>query len=135
MTTLELVLRTFAVAVSLMVTGLGPQEKVMTPPAATAFTTACDVQLAGVPSPMTRVGREVSAARAAAGTGTRPPGLPGPDGPCGVPARAEPAYGAGPVYGGAVAAVDWPVHADAETVIPDTTETRSVLRRNRMSRG
>jgi hypothetical protein len=57
-------------------TGFGPQEKVMTPPAATAATTAADVQLAAVPSPTVRVGREVSTARAAAGTAACPPGFP-----------------------------------------------------------
>ena len=36
-----------------IVTGAGPHLKVITPPAATAFTTAADVQLAGVPVPMT----------------------------------------------------------------------------------
>lgn len=45
-----------------MVTGLGPQEKVMTPPAATALTTASEVQLSGVPVPTTRVGSLVSTA-------------------------------------------------------------------------
>jgi hypothetical protein len=58
----------FAVARIVMVTGLGPQENLMTPPAATAETTALDVQLPGVPFPITRVGCEVSTARAAAGT-------------------------------------------------------------------
>src|ERR1022692_4039769 len=56
--TRALVLRTLAVAVIVMVTGSGPQEKVIMPPAATAATTACDVQLAAVPSPMTRAGTE-----------------------------------------------------------------------------
>nr|BFE78352.1 hypothetical protein GCM10020093_009530 [Planobispora longispora] len=74
MTTRGLVLRTLAVAVSLMVTGPGPQEKVMTPPAATARTTAREVQLPGVPSPTTRVGREVSTGRASGGTAARPRG-------------------------------------------------------------
>ncbi|MEZ5297282.1 MAG: hypothetical protein R2697_13680 [Ilumatobacteraceae bacterium] len=46
-------LNTLAVACIVMVTGSGPQSKVITPPAATAFTTACDVQLAGVPVPIT----------------------------------------------------------------------------------
>jgi len=46
------------------------------PPAATAATTASDVQLAGVPLPITRVGRLVSTARASAGTAARPFGLP-----------------------------------------------------------
>jgi hypothetical protein len=36
-----------------IVTGLGPQENVITPPAATAATTAEDVHPAGLPSPMT----------------------------------------------------------------------------------
>src|ERR1700678_1596178 len=52
-TTLALVLRTLAVAVITMVTGRGPQENAITPPAATARTTARDVQLPGVPSPTT----------------------------------------------------------------------------------
>ncbi|BCJ59145.1 hypothetical protein Jiend_25670 [Micromonospora endophytica] len=46
------------------------------PPAATARTTAAEVQLAGVPVPIVRVGFAVSTARAAAGTATRPSGLP-----------------------------------------------------------
>ena len=46
-TTIGEVLTTFAVVVITMVTGSGPQLKVMTPPSATASTTACDVQLAG----------------------------------------------------------------------------------------
>src|SRR2546430_2073852 len=71
-----LALRTFAVAFSVMVTGPGPHEKVMTPPAATALTTASEVQLSGVPVPMTRVGWLVSAAAASAGTIACPPGLP-----------------------------------------------------------
>ncbi|WP_347403554.1 hypothetical protein [Solwaraspora sp. WMMD406] len=48
----------------------------MIPPAATASTTAADVQLAAVPSPTTRVGRLVSTARACSGTAARPAGLP-----------------------------------------------------------
>jgi hypothetical protein len=44
---------TLAVAVITMVTGRGPQENAITPPAATAWTTACDVQLPGVPWPTT----------------------------------------------------------------------------------
>ena len=71
-----LALRTFAVAAILIVTGAGPQLNVMTPPAATAFTTAAEVQLAGVPVPMVRVGFEVSTARASAGTVALPFGLP-----------------------------------------------------------
>ena len=65
-----------AVAVITIVTGSGPQLKVITPPAATAATTACDVQLAGVPLPITRSGCDVSAGAASGGSGT-PPGLPG----------------------------------------------------------
>lgn len=48
----------------------------MTPPAATAATTALDVQLAAVPLPMTRLGCEVSTGRAAAGASAWPSGLP-----------------------------------------------------------
>src|SRR5690349_1375134 len=70
-------LRTLAVAFMVIVTGAGPQSKVITPPAATAATTAADVQLAGVPRPTTRSGLRVSSARAAAGTAAAPPGLPG----------------------------------------------------------
>jgi hypothetical protein len=60
-----------------MVTGAGPQSKVITPPAATAATTAADVQPAGVPLPTTRSGLRVSTARASAGTDASPAGLPG----------------------------------------------------------
>nr|WP_238434858.1 MULTISPECIES: hypothetical protein [unclassified Frankia] len=67
---------TLAVAVIVMVTGFGPQLKVMTPPAATAATTAAEVQLAGVPLPTTRVGCEVSTVAAVAGTAALPAGLP-----------------------------------------------------------
>ena len=52
-TTWWLVLRSLAVAVILITTGFGPQLKVITPPRATALTTAADVQPAGVPEPMT----------------------------------------------------------------------------------
>jgi hypothetical protein len=69
-------LTTFAVAVILIVTGLEPQLKRMIPPRATARTTAAEVQLAAVPLPMTVVARRVSTARAAAGTGALPAGLP-----------------------------------------------------------
>nr|WP_228561900.1 hypothetical protein [Catenulispora rubra] len=57
-------------------TGAEPHEKVMTPPFATAATTAADVQLAALPSPTTVVGCDVSTACAAAGTGAWPSGLP-----------------------------------------------------------
>jgi hypothetical protein len=59
-----------------MVTGWAPQLNLITPPFATALTTAADVQLAGVPVPTTRVGFDVSTARASAGTAARPVGLP-----------------------------------------------------------
>jgi hypothetical protein len=58
------------------VTGSGPQSKVITPPRATAETTAADVQLAGVPLPMTWSGLLVSTARASAGTAAPPSGFP-----------------------------------------------------------
>ena len=60
-----------------MVTGAGPQLNVMMPPAATAGTTAADVQLSGVPRPISRSGWEVSSASASNGTGASPFGLPG----------------------------------------------------------
>jgi hypothetical protein len=60
-----------------IVTGSGPQLKVMMPPAATALTTAAEVQLAGVPVPILRVGWLVSTALAAAGMLAWPFGLPG----------------------------------------------------------
>src|SRR5580704_19696264 len=47
------VLITLAVVVITIVTGLGPQLKAMMPPTATSRTTAADVQLAGVPLPIT----------------------------------------------------------------------------------
>jgi hypothetical protein len=59
-----------------IVTGFGPQLKVITPPLATALTTAADVQLPGVPVPILLVGLEVFAARAPAGIVALPPGLP-----------------------------------------------------------
>jgi hypothetical protein len=62
-------------------TGRGPHENVMTPPAATAATTAAEVQLPAVPVPMTRSGRETSAARASGGTAACPSGFPAVSGP------------------------------------------------------
>src|ERR1044072_8917934 len=79
-TTFGLLLRTLAVAVMRMVTGAGPQSKVITPPAATADTTAADVQPAAVPLPMTLVGLLVSSAFASAGMAARPLGVPGAGG-------------------------------------------------------
>ena len=75
-TTSELVLRTLAVACIMIVTGLAPQSKVITPPLATAATTAPDVQLAAVPLPITWSGWEVFTGRAAAGMGAPPAGFP-----------------------------------------------------------
>jgi hypothetical protein len=45
-----------AVAFIVIVTGFEPQLNVITPPLATALTTAAEVQLEGVPLPMTRFG-------------------------------------------------------------------------------
>src|SRR5262245_26066517 len=59
---------TFSVAVTRIVTGSGPQLKVMTPPAVTAVCSALNVQLAAVPVPITAVGLEVLAACAIVGT-------------------------------------------------------------------
>ena len=67
-TTCRLVFTTLAVAVMVIVTGLGPQLKLMIPPLATARTTAREVQLAAVPRPITRVGWAVLTARPASGT-------------------------------------------------------------------
>jgi hypothetical protein len=63
-----------AVRVSVIVTGAGPQSNVITPPEATAATTAADVQPAGLPVPITRSGWEVSTPRASSGAAA-PPGL------------------------------------------------------------
>jgi hypothetical protein len=65
-----------AVCVIVIVTGSGPQLKVMTPPMATAWTTAAEVQLAAVPSPMTWSGWAVLTAWPAGGTEAWPSGLP-----------------------------------------------------------
>jgi hypothetical protein len=59
-----------------IVTGSGPQLKVTIPPAATAETTASDVQLAAVPVPTVRSGLDVSTGRASAGIVALPFGLP-----------------------------------------------------------
>ena len=69
-TTRRLVLTTLAVCAISIRTGRGPQRKRMTPPFATARTTARDVQLRGVPLPTQRSGCEVSTARASRGTFT-----------------------------------------------------------------
>src|SRR5262245_52115356 len=87
-----------AVLVSVMVIGSGPQLKVITPPLATAATTASPVQLAGVPSPTTERGVDTSSRPASAGTMHLPSGLPagGPiagiiiDRSAGAPAKSAP---------------------------------------------
>src|ERR1700742_3705891 len=71
-TTRRLVLTTFAVRFISIRTGSGPQRKRMSPPRATARTTAREVQLPGVPLPTQRSGREVFTARASRGTSTGP---------------------------------------------------------------
>jgi hypothetical protein len=80
--------------------------KVITPPLATALTTQAEVQLAGLPLPMTRFGWLVFTARAARGTNTWPSGLP-----TAGRARAAAAWvacvGVGLGFGDAVFAV-WP---------------------------
>ncbi|MEO3810273.1 hypothetical protein ABGB17_14830 [Sphaerisporangium sp. B11E5] len=77
-TTRLLVFRTFAVAFITIVTAVAPQANRITPPLATAATTAADVQLAGVPFPTTRSARDVSTALPSTGTTARPEGFPGP---------------------------------------------------------
>src|ERR1700759_5653269 len=96
-TTWWLVFTTLAVAVMVIVTGLGPQSKVIRPPAATACTTAAEVQPAGLPLPTTWSGRLVSTAWAAAGTAAFPPGLPAAGGapPAAAPVPPEQARGPG----------------------------------------
>src|SRR3954451_6557214 len=66
--TVFLVDGTFSVAVTRIVTGSGPQLKVMTPPAVTAVCSALKVQLAAVPVPTTAVGVAVLTAWAFART-------------------------------------------------------------------
>src|ERR1700735_4008002 len=67
-TTWWLVLTTLAVAVIVLVHGLGRQSEGTTPPRAPARPTAADVQPGGEPSPITCWGWLVSTARPAAGT-------------------------------------------------------------------
>src|SRR5690349_18981184 len=70
-------LSTFRVCINVMVTGFAPQLKVMTPPAATAATTAAEVQLAAVPSPTTRSGALTFSGPAPDGIVAVPDGFPG----------------------------------------------------------
>src|SRR5258706_14912289 len=69
-------LTTFAVCSIAIVIGSAPQSNVITPPPATAATTAALVQLAGVPSPITVVGCETSSRSPPAGAAQLPLGLP-----------------------------------------------------------
>jgi hypothetical protein len=96
-----------------IVTGRGPQEKVITPPAATAATTACEVQLAGVPSPMTWSGWLVLTGCPAGGTSAWPAGLPA----AGSRAGDGDALGLGPGTG----ELDLAARATAEPAAPATT--------------
>ena len=65
-----LVFMTLAVVLILIVTGLGPHENRMIPPACTAAITAAELQLAAVPCPTTWFACDVSTARPLPGTGT-----------------------------------------------------------------
>src|SRR6478609_10929344 len=96
-----------------MVTGAGPQAKVMIPPWATASTTARDVQPAGVPSPTTTSGWVVSTGWASAGNGP-PPGLPG----AAVTRRATAVAVTGPSMRGATS---WGMAAEEEAPAGATT--------------
>src|SRR5882724_3254088 len=98
-TTRDFVFTTFAVAAMAMVTGAGPQSNVMIPPAATAFTTAAEVQLAGVPVPTTRSGWRVSTGRPSAGTVAPPCGFPGEGSGFAVVGAAVTCAVAGPLFG------------------------------------
>src|SRR3984957_99995 len=116
-TTWWLVLTTLSVAVIVIVTGLGPQSKVMMPPSATACTTAADVQPAGEPSPITWSGWLVSTARAAAGTAACPSGLPAcgaapPDAVAAGVAAPRVAVGLPPAAGPAPSTA-WPARTNA----------------------
>src|SRR5437764_2438841 len=76
MTTRALAFRTLAVWCMVMVSGAGPQLNVMIPPTAIAETSSSEVQLAGVPLPMIRLGWLMSTAWPSAGTAAWPFGLP-----------------------------------------------------------
>src|SRR4051812_6289390 len=69
-TTRLLVLTTLAVCRITIRTGRDPHRNLITPPLATARTTARDVQLARVPVPTHRSGCEVSTGLASGGTST-----------------------------------------------------------------
>src|SRR5690349_16584372 len=76
-TSLLVLLRTLIVCDSVIVTGFGPQSKVITPPAAAALSTAAEVQLAAVPVPTTRSGTLTSSTPRPDGTLTVPARFPG----------------------------------------------------------
>jgi hypothetical protein len=133
-----------------IVTGRGPHENVITPPAATAATTACEVQLAGVPSPTTWSGWAVLTGRPADGTNVRPAGLPAGGSRAGggdelglgagerdiparstaelaAPAMAAPAPGDAVLAGGAppqAASVTLDANATTSAVTPPLSRTR-----------
>src|SRR5262249_1926235 len=90
----------------------GPQENVITPPAATAATTACEVQPAGVPSPMTWSGWLVLTGRPAGGTDAWPAGLPA--------AGSRTGDGDGDGLGLGAGELDIPARATAELAAPAT---------------
>src|SRR5262245_15904220 len=135
-------LRTFAVAAIVIVTGSGPQLNVMIPPAATALTSAFDVQLAGEPVPMTWFGCEVSTARASAGMLAWPLAFPqvagGAGGLAGLVfgealglAADEPGAGLEP-FGAAPGAAGLPLQAETSAIparaVSHRQRTRSMLR-------
>jgi hypothetical protein len=134
--------RTLAMAVMVIVTGAGPQLNVMMPPAATALTTAAEVQLAGLPEPMTWSGWLVSTARASAGTDAWPFALPGRGSAgtlLGVAVGRAVADGVAPLEGSGTAldasgatnvgAASWFVPQAASIAAPTTADT--VIRRIR----
>src|SRR5215468_3940824 len=113
-TTRLLVLRTSAVASIVIVTGRRPQLKVITPPAATAATTACEVQPAGVPWPITWSGWLVLTGRPAGGTNAWPAGLPA------AGSRTGDGDGLGLALGLGAGELDIPARATAELAAPAT---------------
>src|SRR5215469_6911360 len=125
-TTRCLVLDTRAVAVIKIVTGFLPQSNLMIPPLKTARTTAADVQLAGLPSPITWFGWLVLTALPAGGTGKCPWGLPKRGGAAGrstagraLAAALASAAAVGALWApGAIAPARPPIPAKAASKIP-----------------
>src|SRR3954454_12810617 len=76
-TSFAVLLRILRVWLRVIVTGFAPQLNVTTPPAATADTTAAEVQLAAVPLPTTWSGLLTSSRPMPDGTATVPEVLPG----------------------------------------------------------